>query len=142
MENIINEFINSDVIIIFLAFLNNILTALIKLPIKKLSTNKKITRFITFLPIVIGLAIALLYVYLKNKQIVFNEELLNMWFNNSSFSLALYAFEEKFLFNSEAKDYEKEINDNQELLNEIKKIVVKRNNIDEEKIILRGKKHE
>ena len=113
MENIINEFINSDVIIIFLAFLNNILTALIKLPIKKLSTNKKITRFITFLPIVIGLTIALLYVYLKNKQIVFNEELLNMWFNNSSFSLALYAFEEKFLFNSEAKDYEKEINDNQ-----------------------------
>ena len=65
-----------------------------------------------------------------------------MWFNNSSFSLALYAFEEKFLFNSEAKDYEKEINDNQELLDEIKKIVVKRNNIDEEKIILRGKKHE
>ena len=55
-----------------------------------------------------------------------------MWFNNSSFSLALYAFEEKFLFNSEAKDYEKEINDNQELLDENKKIVVKRNNIDEE----------
>ena len=50
MENIINEFINSDVIIIFLAFLNNILTALIKLPIKKLSTNKKITRFIPLKP--------------------------------------------------------------------------------------------
>ena len=88
------------------------------------------------------LAIALLYVYLKNKQIVFNEELLNMWFNNSSFSLALYAFEEKFLFNSEAKEYEKEINDNEKLLEEIKKLVVKRNGIDEEKIILRGRKHE
>ena len=52
-----------------LALIINLLTGVIKLPIKKLATrlkdSSKLTRFIVFLPILLGFGITCLYRYLS-----------------------------------------------------------------------------
>lgn len=84
-----------------LAVITMVLTALLKMPIKKLanktSISKKITKFITFLPLIISFGITVLSDYLLESRIDFTKEFYIRWVSVSSLSLALYAFWEKFV---------------------------------------------
>ncbi len=78
-----------------------ILTGVIKMPIKmlaeKTNDSKKITRFLTFLPILIGFGSTVLIVYLFTSTITFNREFFVKWLTAVSASLTMYAFWEKFV---------------------------------------------
>ena len=84
-----------------IALLTVILTGLLKIPIKKLAQktkiSKKITRSITFLPIIIGFGLTVLNVYLFTKAVIFNKDFYVQWLSAVSLSLAIYAFWEKFV---------------------------------------------
>jgi hypothetical protein len=98
---------------VLIALAINILTGLLKTPIKKLSAkltdSTAVTKYITFLPIIIGFGLSVLYTYFfVAKKIVFNGDFISLWLTSSSLSLAIYAVFEKF-FPSKKKvleDYE------------------------------------
>lgn len=78
-----------------------VFTGLFKIPIKKLAAktknSKKITRFVTFLPIFFGFGLTALSTYLLTKQVNFNKAFYVQWLSSVSLSLAIYAFWEKFV---------------------------------------------
>lgn len=84
-----------------LALVINLLTALIKWPIKKLASKTKhcaqITRFIVFLPIVLGFAASSLYIKFFSHGAVLGKECITLWLTSSSLSLTFYAVFEKLL---------------------------------------------
>lgn len=103
----------------------NILTALIKVPIKALANKSKegkgITRYITFLPVIIGFGLTVLYSFILFKKLILDGNFVTLWLSSSSLSLAIYAFKEKF-FPSKKKILEKfEIEQNIDLIDKIKK---------------------
>lgn len=101
-----------------------ILTGLIKMPIKYLASksanSKKITRFITFLPIIIGFGVTALLTCLAGKNLVFEEAFFAQWLSSVSFSLAIYAFWEKFVPSEKKVLLEAEIETNRALVEELK----------------------
>ena len=117
---------------IILALIINILTTIIKIPIKKyakrLSDSKKVTRFIVFIPILIGFIITLLYSYLCNNEFLVNKEVLKMYTTSTSLSLSFYAVYEKLIY-KKTKNVEVEaslglINMLNEVINEENKIIL------------------
>ena len=121
---------------IILALIINILTTIIKIPIKKyakrLSDSKKVTRFIVFIPILIGFIITLLYSYLCNNNFLINKEVLKIYTTSTSLSLSFYAIYEKLIYKK--SDNNVEVEASQEVINMINSV------IGEEKIILKGSK--
>lgn len=109
---------------LLIALVTVILTGLIKMPIKKLASKsskcKKITRFITFLPIVIGFGLTVLYTYLINSKVVFEQSFFVQWLSAVSLSLAIYAFWEKFVPSEKKILSEAEIQANQTIIEELK----------------------
>ena len=100
---------------ILLALTINIITGFVKLPIKliasKTKNKNKITRFIVFLPIVLGFLITYLYsMYFLDTKLL-NEEFLTLWITSTSFSLTFYAIFEKFIPTSSDTDIELKINE-------------------------------
>ena len=93
-------------VISVIALLVNILTGLVKLPIKaladKLNDYTKVTRFIVFLPIGFGFLLSFLYVKYMVGTFSFNRAFATMWLTASSLSLTFYAIFEK-LFPSKKK---------------------------------------
>ena len=81
---------------LIIAILVFILTAIVKMPLKKLAARSKdkskYTRYITFLPLIISFGITILYEYILNGKVVFTEDILKLWLTSSSLSLAIYAF--------------------------------------------------
>lgn len=117
---------------VILALIINILTSIFKLPIKRITDDKNITRFIVFMPIVLGFIVTYLFELIIYKEVVFNQEFMNLFIRSTSLSLSFYAIVEK-LFESK-KIEAKTIEATQEVLNMINSVV------EEEKIILKGKK--
>ena len=86
---------------VLLAVILFVLTGLIKKPLKmlagKTADSAKYTRFITFLPLILGFGITALYEYLVSKAISIDGGFVRLWITSSSLSLAIYAFAEKFI---------------------------------------------
>lgn len=86
---------------ILIAVIVNVLTALIKMPIKYLASKTKhstrITRFIVVLPLIIGFVITLSYTKLTTGGLSFGKEFVTLWLTSSSLSLTIYAVIEKML---------------------------------------------
>ena len=101
-----------------------ILTGLIKIPIKHLADKthspKKITRFITLLPVVLGFGLTVLVMFLCNGIVNFTDAFYNIWLSSVSLSLAVYAVWEKFVPSEKKLLSDAEIKANQELVDELK----------------------
>ena len=112
-----------------------VFTGLFKIPIKKLAAktknSKKITRFVTFLPIFFGFGLTALSTYLLAKQVNFNKTFYIQWLSSVSLSLAIYAFWEKFVPSEKKILTEAEIEANKEAVEELKSKLVDTANISE-----------
>ena len=77
---------------ILIAVTVNILTALIKLPIKylagKTKNSARITRFIVVLPLIIGFGATVCYMKLVTGNIIFGRAFITLWLTSSSLSPA------------------------------------------------------
>lgn len=106
-----------------------VFTGLFKIPIKKLAdktkNSKKITRFVTFLPILIGFGLTVLSTYLFTKQVSFNKDFYVRWLSSVSLSLAIYAFWEKFVPSEKKILTEAEAKANKTAVEELKSKMVK-----------------
>lgn len=113
-----------------------VFTGLFKIPIKKLAektkNSKKITRFVTFLPILFGFGLTVLTTYLLTKQVSFNKDFFVQWLSAVSLSLAIYAFWEKFVPSEKKILTDAEIKANKAVVEELKnKLVETVGNADE-----------
>ncbi len=123
-----------------LALLINALTAVIKLPVKvlagKTKNSDRITRFIVFLPFIIGLALTFAY----SKWILGSSspgnEFVTLWLTSSSLSLTIYAVFEKLAPPKNRKEGDK-ADENAEMEKEV--AVTQTETEHREKIILSGK---
>ena len=101
-----------------------ILTGVLKLPIKqiaaKMKNGQKLTKFITFMPIITGFVITVLIFFLRFGEIDFDEKFFTNWLSAVSLSLAIYAFWEKFVPTEKKILTQMEINDNKLLVEELK----------------------
>jgi len=86
---------------LIIALLTVVATGLVKLPLKwlaeKFKSGKKITRFITFLPLFTGFGATVLVNLLLKHELFFGQALYVQWLTSVSLSLAIYAFWEKFV---------------------------------------------
>ena len=117
---------------VILALIINILTQVLKLPIKKITDDKNITRFIVFMPIIIGFIVTYLFKLIIYKEVVFNQEFMNLYIRSTSLSLSFYAIFEKIFPKKKIEDGT--IEASQEVINMLNKV------IEEEKIVLKGKR--
>ena len=105
-----------------------ILTGLVKMPIKSLTAktknSSKYTKYITFLPLLFGFGITVLYEYIMMKSISFTKDFITLWITSSSLSLAIYAFIEKFIPSKKKILSTEEIRQNEEMLNSIKSVLI------------------
>lgn len=112
---------------VIIAVITMALTALLKIPIKKLagktSISKKITRFITFLPLITGFGVTVLSAYLLEGRIDFTKEFYIQWLSASSLSLALYAFWEKFVPSEKQILSQAEVKANNRVIEQLKSII-------------------
>ena len=112
------------------AFLTFILTGIVKMPLKafaeKSSNSKKYTRFITFLPVVLGFGVAAAYTYLENGTLAFDELFFTRWLSAVSGSLALYAFWEKFIPSKKKILEAEEIAANKAFVDEVQSFLLKK----------------
>lgn len=115
-----------------------ILTGLIKIPVKYLASksvkSSKITRFITFLPIVIGFGLTALLMYFMENKVEFNQAFFARWLSAVSLSLAIYAFWEKFVPSEKKILSEAEIKVNQEAVEKLKSQLIDAGNVSETEI--------
>ena len=106
LEKILEMVMTYGLETVVIALLVNILTGLVKLPIKaladKLNDYTKVTRFIVFLPIGFGFLLSFLYAKYMVGTFSFNRAFATMWLTASSLSLTFYAIFEK-LFPSKKK---------------------------------------
>lgn len=106
-----------------------VFTGLFKIPIKKLAektrNSKKITRFVTFLPIIIGFGLTILSAYLFTKRVSFDKDFYVQWLSSVSLSLAIYAFWEKFVPSEKKILTEAEVKANKAAVEELKSKLVK-----------------
>ena len=103
----------------------NVLTGILKLPLKawakKLTDGSKATRYIVFLPIVIGFALTAAYIKLRTGHMALDKAFTTLWLSSSSLSLTLYAIYEKMFPGKEKILKEYEIEENKKLIETIKK---------------------
>ncbi len=122
---VIEWIVNSKLDSVVIAIITSLLTGIIKIPIKKLAqkttVSEKITKFITFLPLVLAFGITVLRFYFFQKEIVFNETFYTKWLSAASLSLAIYAFWEKFVPSEKKILSTAEINANLDLIEGIKR---------------------
>lgn len=108
---------------LLIALVDVILTGLIKMPIKKLASksakSKKITRFITFLPLFIGFGVTALMLYIAKKEVVFDQTFFTRWLSAVSLSLAIYAYWENFVPSEKKILSEAEIGANKQIIEEL-----------------------
>lgn len=109
------------------AVLTTVLVGVLKMPIKKLvlkcGGGSHITRYITFLPFLIGFGLVTLYTYFDCKAILFNRLFFTRWLGSVSASLAIYAFWEKFIPSKKKILTEAEISANRTVLQEIQSFI-------------------
>lgn len=105
-----------------------ILTGLIKMPIKYLASkakdSAKYTKYITFLPLILGFGVTVLYEYFMTKTFWFTAEFITLWLTSSSLSLAIYAFIEKFIPSKKKILSSEELKQNQEMIDQLKECLL------------------
>lgn len=150
-EIIIELIIKYGLEIVLIAITINLLTTIIKYPIKllakKTNDSSKITRFIVFIPILIGYVICYLYVKYTTNNFVFNNDFTRLWLTTSGLSITFYAVFEKLIFSKKKVLTNDDLNLVKESLNNLEKILKEITpSINEDKqinkLILRGKKNE
>ena len=147
MDKVIDFLISIGLEVPIIAIATVILTGVLKMPIKiladKASSPKKITRFITLLPIVLGFGLTVLFEFAESGTVNFNDGFYNTWLSSVSLSLAMYAILEQFL-PSEKKILSKaEIDATKTVIKEIaSKLVVKQQDSIEETSIKEDQKQE
>lgn len=123
MEEIIKAISEYGLESVVIALAINLLTGLIKLPLKKfagrLEDSTKATRFIVFLPIIFGFALSALYVQFFNGGFKFNQPFITLCVTSSSLSLTFYAIFEKLFPKKQKVLTDEEIAANQAVLNAI-----------------------
>lgn len=106
MEQVLEMITTYGLETVVIALLVNVLTGLVKMPIKslanKLNDYTKVTRFIVFLPIGFGFLLSFLYARFMVEVFNFDRAFITMWLTSSSLSLTFYAVFEK-LFPSKKK---------------------------------------
>lgn len=127
MEQIFEMISNYGLEAVVIALIVNLLTGLIKIPIKvltnKMKNGKKISRFIVFLPIILGFIVTFYNAKFLQDNFSFNREFSTQWLTASSLSLTFYAIYEK-LFPSKKKALSDcEIKTSRAILDEIKQLV-------------------
>ena len=94
------------------------------MPIKRLAAkakdSSKYTKYITFLPLILGFGVTALYEYIMTKTVSFTGEFITLWLTSSSLSLAIYAFIEKFI---PSKKKILSVRQNEEMLDSLKSIL-------------------
>lgn len=129
--DIIQLITDSGVDTVVIALCTVVFTGLFKIPIKKLAdktkNSKKITRFVTFLPIIFGFGLTVLSTYLLTKQVSFNKDFYVQWFSSVSLSLAIYAFWEKFVPSEKKILTDAEIKANKTVVEELMHKLVQKN---------------
>ncbi len=112
---------------VLIALLINILTGLIKIPLKKwagrLEDSSKATRFIVFLPIVFGFVLSALYMQFFGDGFAFDEPFVSLWVASGSLSLTFYAIFEKMFPKKQKTLSEEELAANQAVLDGIQEAV-------------------
>ena len=127
MEQILEMITTYGLETVLIALLVNVLTGLVKMPIKslanKLNDYTKVTRFIVFLPIGFGFLLSFLYVKFIIGAFNFDRAFITMWLTSSSLSLTFYAIFEK-LFPSKKKALSDcEIKTSETILKNIRQLV-------------------
>lgn len=112
----------------------NILTGLLKLPIKawasKMQDGTQLTKYLVFLPIILGFVLTMGYLWLISGTVNLNYTFITMWLSASSLSLSLYAVWEK-LFPSKKKILEKnEVEQNFKLIEEIRALMKEKEHVE------------
>ena len=124
MNDAINFMSEYGITTVILAVLINILTGLIKLPVKalasKLEDSTRITRFLVFMPVLLGFLSAMAYSAAVNKSLVFDEGFYRLWLSSSSLSLTFYAVFEKIFPSRKKVLSSDEIDENKRLIEEIR----------------------
>ena len=112
----------------------NLLTAVIKLPVKKLAKRAKnganVTRFIVFLPLLLGFALSILYVNFIAREKIFGKEFMTLWVTSSSLSLTFYAVFDKLIPPKNKAESDAELKASKEVLDKIQAAV---NGVEENK---------
>ena len=112
---------------VFIALLVNMLTSLVKLPIKffakKLNDYTKITRFIVFLPIGFGFLLSFIYARFIVGVFNFDRAFSTMWLTSSSLSLTFYAIFEKLFPSKKKMLSDCEIKTSERILENIKELL-------------------
>lgn len=127
MEQILEMITTYGLETVLIALLVNVLTGLVKMPIKslanKLNDYTKVTRFIVFLPIGFGFLLSFLYAKFIIGAFNFDRAFITMWLTSSSLSLTFYAIFEK-LFPSKKKALSDcEIKTSETILKNIRQLV-------------------
>ncbi len=108
---------------LIISLLNLILTGLIKMPVKRLAekseNSKKITKFITFLPVILGFGLTALLSFAFNARVDFDRRFYTQWLSSVSLSLSVYAFWEKFVPSEKKILSEAEIRENKALVDKL-----------------------
>ena len=103
------------------------LTGILKKPIKNFAVKSddgaKYTKYITFLPVLLGVAATSIYYLIFFKNINLNGEFIKLWLSSSSISLAIYAFLEKFIPSKNTIMSKQEISQNNLLLQKLNDLV-------------------
>lgn len=111
------------------AIITTILVGILKMPLKKIakksSNSTQITKYITFLPLMVGFGVISAFVYFENEEILFNQLFFTRWIGSVSASLAIYAFCEKFIPSKKKILSEAEIYANREVIREIEDLMKK-----------------
>lgn len=125
MEEIVNVITGYKLECVLMAILICILTAVLKLPIKKLASklenSQKLTRFIVFMPLVLGFGVNALFYLLLNKPLVIDGDYVTSWLSATSISLALYAVIEKMFPKKEKVLTAEEVTKNKNKIEQISK---------------------
>ena len=127
MEQILEMITTYGLETVLIALLVNMLTGLVKMPIKslanKLNDYTKATRFIVFLPIGFGFLLSFLYARFMIGVFNFDRAFITMWLTSSSLSLTFYAIFEKLFPSREKTLSDCEIKTSETILTNIRQLV-------------------
>lgn len=127
MEEILDIIARYGLETVIIALIINVVTGIVKLPIKawakRFEDRTKITRYIVFLPIVVGLLITWLYAKFIKGSFAFDTTFTTLWLTASSLSLTFYAIYEKIFPSRKKLLQSNEIKTSEALLEKIKTLI-------------------
>ncbi len=126
MQTVLNFITNYGLETVILAVAVNLLTAIIKIPIKKVANLggvKKYTGFIVFIPIILSFILAVTFESFKNQTFTLNEAVLTTTINVASLSLAIYAVIEKVIPKNYVYMTKEELAENSAVIQKLKRSI-------------------